>query len=166
LGENRQKLVKNLKYMNVSSVSSATNPYQASSTDGFNQLFSDFKGIGSSIQSGNLTSAQTALTSFENDLQSSTGTNPLTKLFSNNSTLSTDLTNLQNALKSNDPSGAQSAFKTLTQDMQTAMKTQGTKRHHHHHHADNDASSSSTSSNSTNSTASSSSTGIGLNVQA
>ena len=157
--------------MNVSSVSSAQQP---TSTDGFGQLFKDFKGIGSAIQSGDLTTAASALTSFQNDLQSTTGKNPLSQLFNNNSTLSSDLTSLQNALKSNDPTAAQNAFKTLAKDMQSAMKT-GKSHGHHHHKVDNDgdADDGGTNSTATNSTtsgsgAASSSTDVGstLNVQA
>ena len=120
--------------MTVSSVSSTTNQYQNTVQDGFTQAFQDFKGIGTALQSGNLTSAQSALTTFQQDLQNSSQTsqkNPLSQLFSNNNTLNNDLTALQTALKSNDAAGAQTAFKTLTQDMQSSMKTQ--KGHHHHH---------------------------------
>jgi hypothetical protein len=124
--------------MTISSVGSATNAYQTSSTGGFNQLFNDFKGMAGDIQSGDLTSAQNALTAFENDLQSNNGVNPLSRLFSNNSTLSTDLQNLQSALQSNNSNSAQSAFQTLIQDMQSAMSTHGMHRHHHHHRVNND----------------------------
>ena len=160
----------NFKIMTVSSIGSTTNPYQPASANDFNQLFSDFKSIGSDIQSGDLTSAQSALTTFQSDLQSSTGQNPLSQLFSNNSTLNTDLTALQTALQSNDPTGAQNAFKTLTQDMQSAMKTQGAHRHHHHHRAENDGQNSSSttasSDSATDSTVGFSSTGSTLDVQA
>jgi len=152
--------------MTVSSVGSNTSAYQTSSTNSFGQLFNDFKSIGSDIQSGDLTSAQSALTTFQRDLQNSNGQNPLSKLFSNNSTLGNDLTALQTALQSNDPAAAQNAFKTLTQDMQTAMKTQGAHRHHHHHHAQSSSAATTSSSSDTDSTTGSSSTGSTLNVQA
>ncbi|HUA68768.1 MAG TPA: hypothetical protein VMA13_09500 [Candidatus Saccharimonadales bacterium] len=124
--------------MTISSVGATTNSYPTSSTDGFTQLFNDFKSIASDIQSGDLTTAQSALSTFESDLQSNGGQNPLSQLFSNNSTLGTDLQNLQTALQSNNSSSAQSAFQTLIQDMQTAMQTHGTHRHHRHHHVNND----------------------------
>ena len=153
--------------MNISCVNPVSTSYQTSATDGFNQLFSDFKNIGSSIQSGDLTSAQSALTTFESDLQNNTGKNPLSQLFSNNSTLSNDLAALQTALKSNDTTGAQSAFKTLIQDMQSAMKTQGPhRRHHHHHHRVDNDSKTSSSTSSTDSSANSSPTAGTLDVQA
>ncbi|HUA38852.1 MAG TPA: hypothetical protein VMA35_10715 [Candidatus Sulfopaludibacter sp.] len=164
--------------MTVSSVNSATNAYPTPSTDGFSQLFNDFKGIASDIQSGDLTGAQSALTTFETDLQSNNGQNPLSQLFSNNSTLSTDLQSLQTALQSNDPTAAQSAFKTLVQDMQSAIQTQRAQHHHghHHHRVDNDGNSDGQTSGSVmnssgidtdgNSTSGSTTPGSTLNVQA
>jgi len=156
--------------MTISSINSTTNAYQISAQNTFNQSFNDFKSIGSAVQSGNLTSAQSALTAFQNDLQSNSGQNPLSQLFSNNSKLSNDLTTLQTALKSNDTSGAQSAFKTLASDMQSAMKTQAPHGHRHHHRvdaeSDNDASTATSSTSPADSTAESTSTGSTLDVQA
>jgi hypothetical protein len=161
--------------MTVSSVSSTTNQYQNTVQDGFSQAFQDFKGIETAIQSGDLSTAQNALTTFQQDLQNSSQTsqkNPLSQLFSNNSTLKNDLTALQTALKSNDAAGAQTAFKTLAQDMQSTMKTQ--KAHHHHHikkanDGDGAQSSNSTTSSTTGvtgSTTNTSSAGSTLDVQA
>jgi hypothetical protein len=120
--------------MTISSVPLTSNQNPATVQNGFSQAFQDFKGIGTDIQSGDLTSAQSALNSFQHDLQNSSQTsqkNPLSQLFSGNSTLNKDLTTLQLALNSNDAAGAQSAFKALAKDMQSAMKTQ---RGHHHSH--------------------------------
>ncbi len=156
--------------MTISSISSTTNTYQASTQNAFSQTFNDFKNIGSSIQSGDLTSAQNALTAFQSSLQSNSRQNPLTQLFSNNSQLGNDLSALQSALKSNDAAGAQNAFKTLVKDMQGAMKIQVPDGHRHHHRVDNDGdndgSSSTSSSSATDSTTGSTSTGSALNVQA
>src|ERR1700737_4489420 len=119
--------------MTISSVSLTANQNPAPLQNGFSQAFQDFKGIGTDIQSGDLTSAQSALNSFQHDLQNSSQTsqkNPLSQLFSSN-TLNKDLTTLQVALNSKDATGAQNAFKALAKDMQTEMKTQ--KGHHHHH---------------------------------
>ena len=125
--------------MTVSNISSAANTQPTPANDGFNQLFTDFKGIGSAIQSGDLTSAQTALTSFQTDLQNNPGKNPLSQLFKKNSRLGDDLTALQTALKSNDPASAQNAFQTLIQDMKSAMRAHRSHGHHHHHvEADDD----------------------------
>ena len=125
--------------MTISGVSATTNPYQTTAQDGFSQVFQDFQATSSAVQSGNMTTAETALTSFVQDLQNGPQNNPLSQLFNNNSTLSNDLQNLQTALQSNNPSSAQNAFQSLIQDMQSAMKTQGIRHHHHHHHrVDND----------------------------
>ena len=156
--------------MTISSISSTANSYQTSAANNFNQSFSEFKSIGNSIQSGNLTSAQDALTALQSDLQSNSGQNPLSRLFNNNSKLSDDLTSLQTALKSNDPASAQDAFKTLVKDMQGAMKTQTSHGHHHHHRVDSDGdtdgTTSAASTSATDSTTGSASTGNTLDVQA
>jgi len=156
--------------MTISSIGSTTNAYQASATDNFSQSFNNFKSIGSAIQSGDLTTAQNALTAFQSDLQSNTGKNPLSQLFSNNSKLGDDLTSLQTALKSNDVAGAQDAFKTLVKDMQGAIKTQVPHGHHRHHRVGNDSQSPSStpasSSSTTTDTTTGSTTGSTLDVQA
>jgi len=123
--------------MTISGIGSTTSSYPTSAADNFNQVFGDFKNIGTAIQSGDSATAQKALTAFQNDLQSGGSSNPLSQLFSSDSTLGKDLTALQTALKSNDSTGAQAAFKTLVQDMKGAMKIQAP-RHHHHHRVDND----------------------------
>jgi type VI protein secretion system component VasK len=160
------------KIMNISSIGSTTSSYPVTPANTFNQFLTDFQSIGSDIQSGNLTSAQSALTAFQNDLQSSSGQNPLSRLFSNNSTLTNDLASLQTALQSNNPASAQNAFNTLVQDMQTAIQTQKPHHHHHHHHradddGDNDDSSTSSSPDSfTNPITGLPNTGNILNAQA
>lgn len=160
--------------MNISSIGATTNPYQDYSANGFKQLFKDFKSMAGDIQSGDLTDAQSALTDFEKDLQSNSGQNPLSQLFSNNSTLSNDLSALQTALQSNNSTSAQSAFQNLIQDMQGAMGTHGAHHGHHHHHLDNDGDGNAqsfgliptTSGIATNSAAASATPGSTLNVQA
>ena len=121
--------------MNVSSVNSATAQYQTSIRSGFKQRSQDFKALESSLQSGDLSGAQQAFAALQKDLPNSSQTTGATS--SNASTptsqLSTDFQALQSALQSGDLSGAQGAFATLQQDMQSAGATQGARRHHHHH---------------------------------
>ena len=156
--------------MTISSIGSTTNAQQTSAANSFNQSFNDFKNIGSAIQSGNLTTAQSALTAFQSDLQSNSGQNPLSRLFNNSSKFSDDLTSLQTALKSNDSASAQNAFKTLVKDMQGAMKTQAPHGHRHHHRVDsdgdNDGSTATAATSATDSTTGSTSAGSTLDVQA
>jgi outer membrane protein assembly factor BamD (BamD/ComL family) len=197
--------------MTVSNVSSTTSPYQAN----FKQRFQDFKALASALQSGNLSGAQQAFTTFQSDLQQTqqSGQNsqpfdpnsPVGKDFqalqsalqsgdlssaqqsfatlrqdaaqsrkaaqanassaqnSQTNPVSQDLQTLQSALKSGDLTGAQKAFATLQQDLQSAQGA----HHHHHHHGGAAASSTSSTTTpvSTTTTDTSATTGT-LNVQA
>jgi DNA-binding FadR family transcriptional regulator len=114
----------------VASVSSSTNPYQTSQSN-FAQFMQDFKAIGSALQSGNLSSAQSALAAFQKDLQgnSQSSTSSTTNQpFGKNSQANTDYQSLVTALQSGDTAGAQKAFTSLQSDLKT-----GHKGHHHHH---------------------------------
>ncbi|MCL5021485.1 MAG: hypothetical protein M1339_07505 [Bacteroidetes bacterium] len=76
------------------------------------QQMKDFKSLASALQSGDATSAQSALSSFLQDIQNnSSSSNPFTA----NSSVSTDLQNVQSALQSGSVSTAQSAFSSLMQ---------------------------------------------------
>jgi hypothetical protein len=157
----------------ISSVSSATNPYLTSNQSGIGQFFQDFKALGSALQSGNLSTAQSALSTFQQDLQASapaaaqTSSQSSSQPFGKNTQANTDFQNLTSALQSGDLSGAQQAFASLQNDLKTA------KGHHHHHHHGSSGASSGTSATASSSTpASSSSTsassvdGDSLNVSA
>jgi ribosomal protein S20 len=111
--------------MNVTDVNSASNTYATQFQSQFKQRATDFKALGSALQSGDLAGAQTAFASLPKDSSSSaSGTNP-------NSQATKDLEALKNALQSGDVAGAQQAFATMRQDMQKAHKS----GHGHHHHA-------------------------------
>lgn len=111
--------------MTVSNITSATNPYQP--TGAQNTFRSDFKALQSALGSGDLSSAQQAFATLQQDNpnfvqamlggNSSTQTNPVSAAFQS----------LQSALKSGDLTGAQNAFTSLTQALQSAHKT-----HHGH----------------------------------
>jgi hypothetical protein len=159
--------------MTVSNVSSTTSPYyQTIDPSGFQQRRQDFNSLASALQSGDLSSAQSALAAFQKDLPSTSQANA-SQPFGQNSQANTDFQRLQSALQSGDLSGAQKAFASLKTDFQPA---QGAHGHHHHRRAGNAAgsnaggsSSSSSSSASTSSSALASiieSAGTGLNVQA
>jgi hypothetical protein len=115
----------------MSSVSStASTPYasQTGSTASFKQIQSDFQALQSALQSGNVSSAQTAYSALQKDApelfqsSSSSSTNPL----------SSALSSLGTALQSGNLSDAQTAMASLTQAL---------KGHHHHHHSSEDSSS-------------------------
>jgi predicted RNA methylase len=113
----------------ISSASSTTNPYQATNLNAFTQFVNDFNAIGSALQSGNLSDAQSALATFQQDLpgNSQTSTNPP---FGNNSQANADYQSLVSALKSGDLSDAQKAYASLQNDLQG---TEAGKSHRHHH---------------------------------
>jgi len=77
------------------------------------QQVSDLNSLGSALQSGNTSSAQSALNAFLQDIQSNSGSS---SLFSGNSQASADLQSLQSALQSNNLSAAQSSYALLLQD--------------------------------------------------
>jgi hypothetical protein len=80
--------------------------------------FSDLAAISSALQNSDLTGAQQAFATLQQDMgNSSTQTTIVTP--------GTDLTALGNALQSNDLSGAQNAFATLMQDLQNSLATLG-----------------------------------------
>ncbi len=112
----------------IASVPSTTNPFQMVNQNSVNQFITDFNAIGSALQSGDISSAQGALATFQQDLpaNSSTSTN---QPFGSNTKANTDYQSLVSALKNGDVTGAQKAFTNLQTDLKTAHKG----RHHHHH---------------------------------
>src|ERR1017187_8646053 len=108
----------------ISSVASATNPYQTTNRDSFGQSFKDFQAIGSALQSGNLSAAQSALAAFQQNLQStspssaaSTSSGSSTAAtsgpFGSNTKANTDLQSLTSALQSAYTADAIHAFASL-----------------------------------------------------
>ena len=112
-------------------MSSTTNPYQPTSLNSFSQIVQDFNSIGTALQSGNLSTAQSALATFQQDLQNNSQTST-TQPFGNNSQANTDYQSLTSALQSGDLSGAQKAFSSLQTDLQGAGAGKAHKGHHHH----------------------------------
>ena len=125
--------------MNVSNVTSATNSYTNPYQTNFRQGVQDFQSLASALQSGNLSGAQSAFSSLEQDLPgisqvlqaganssaSGTSTNPIGQA----------LQSLSSALQSGDISGAQQAFASLQQGLQATQGTGHAHRGHHHHHS-------------------------------
>ena len=144
--------------MNVSGVSSTTNPFLKYIQSKYNQQVQDFQGLAGAVQSGDLTTAKTALTAFEKDIQNNPQGPVAAALADPNSQISKDFQALQTALQSNDASAAQTAFAALTQGLQSIHR-----HHHNHHQADNDGDESTAQTSSSNST--SSLIGVNLNEQ-
>ena len=132
----------------ISGLSSIFNPYQTSGTSNVGGLNQDLKSLESSLQSGNLSAAQSAFTSLTQVLQSISQTSPSatgstsstgsTTSSSPASAIQQDLQAVSSALQSGDISSAKTAFAKLKLDIQTAVKGSSTavKGHHggHHHH--------------------------------
>jgi hypothetical protein len=147
----------------ISNVSPATNPYPTPNLNGFDQAFKDLKSIGTALQSGDLSSAQSALTAFQQD-QPAAAQSPASQPFGQNSQANTDYQTLTAALKSGDLSAAQKAFASLKTDLKA---TQSAHKGHHHHHAPSATTSPTTVTTSTTGATASSSTASeesGLNV--
>lgn len=120
--------------MTVSSVSSATSLYPPENQALFQQQAQDFNTLASALQSGNLSTAQSAFTSWQQDLTSIAPPNQQStqqsQPFGSNSQANSDFQSLSSALQSGDISSAQQAFANLKQDLQSS----GSVRGHHHHH--------------------------------
>jgi hypothetical protein len=120
--------------MTVSSVFSATSLYQPENQALFQQQAQDFNTLASALQSGNLSTAQSAFTSWQQDLTSIAPPNQQStqqsQPFGSNSQANSDFQSLSSALQSGDISSAQQAFANLKQDLQSS----GSVRGHHHHH--------------------------------
>ncbi len=97
-----------------------------SSAQIFMQPKQDLASLAGALGSGDVKSAQTALTAFETDLQNLQQATSASALPAN---LNTDLQQLQGALSSNDLASAQSLFNTFLQDLRQAK---GHQQHHHH----------------------------------
>lgn len=135
---------------NISNVASTTNTYPtANQSSGVSQLIQNFKAIGTALESGDLSTAQTALSSFQKALQGVSQGNSQTSSsqpFGKNSQANSDYQNLTNALQSGDLASAQKAYASLQTDLKSSQSTQAAHKGHRHHHASAPTSTSTTSS--------------------
>jgi hypothetical protein len=141
----------------ISSISSATNPYLTANQNPFAQQITNFKAIGSALQSGNLSSAQSALTTFQQALPASSQ-NANTQPFGKNTQANTDFQTLTTALQSGDLASAQKAFSSIQTDLKSAQAAH--KGHGHHHHHEATSATTATTSNSTTTPGSSTTGGV------
>jgi DNA-binding FadR family transcriptional regulator len=152
--------------LSVNSVNSYSQTYQ----NKVQQQQQDFQALGSALQSGNLSGAQTAFAALQQQLQSQsaqTTQQPSSSNSSSSNPVSSDFQTLSNALQSGNLSDAQNAFAQLQSDLQT-QRGHG---HHHHHGGSRGASSAPAQTSTTSSSSSSASDPNGdssgaLNVQA
>ena len=106
----------------LSSVSSATDPYQSTNLGAFVQFVNDFNAIGNALQSGNLPGAQTALAAFQQALPGGPQSQSR-QPFGNNSQANTDFQSLTGALQSVDLAGAKKAYASLQTDLEGGGKS-------------------------------------------
>lgn len=119
----------------ISSLSPSTNSYATSSQNDVAQFIQDFNAVGSALQSGSVSDAQSALATLQQNLPGNS-TASASQPFGRNSAANTDYQNLTSALQSSNLSGAQQAFASLQKDLQGTGKGHG---HHHHHHGSGSA---------------------------
>ncbi|MCE0482884.1 MAG: hypothetical protein LV479_01445 [Methylacidiphilales bacterium] len=144
----------------ISSISSATNLYQTSTQNGASSVFQDLKSLGTALQSGDLSGAQSALATFQQDLQGTSQGNSSTSTsqpFGTNNKANADFQTLSNALQSGNLSTAQQAFSSLQADLKSGHKG-------HHHHASSATSGPSSTESTSTDTSSNGSSGNYLNV--
>jgi len=123
----------------IASVSSTSNPYQTSNQSGMGQIVQDFNSIGSALQSGNVSDAQTALSSFQQDLQSNPQLSS-SQPFGDNSQANTKYQGLVSSLQSGNLSSAQKAFSTLQTYLEAAQTSSKSTHKGHRHHGSGGAS--------------------------
>jgi hypothetical protein len=119
--------------MNITDISTTTSYSSTNVQNPRQRTFQDLRSLAQSLQSGDLTSAQSAFATWQNDLQSNANSNSTsdpnaTQPFGNNAKANSDVQALQSALQSGDLNGAQKAFATLKQDLR------GTHHAHRAHH--------------------------------
>jgi len=113
----------------ISSVSSSNPAYQNYNTSNIKQTIQDFQAIGNALQSGDVSSAQSALTTFQQALATTTNSqSTANQPFGKNSQANTDYQSLVSALQSGNLGTAQQAYSSLQTDLKPAHKG-----HHHHH---------------------------------
>jgi len=113
--------------MNITATT-GSNPVLKNFSDSLRQRFQDFKALGTAIESGDLTSAQTALAAVQKDIQN----DPRIAKSAKSDQITKDLAALGDAIKSGDTTATKQAFATLTQDLK------GLRHGRHAHKADND----------------------------
>lgn len=130
--------------MSLSSVSPPNR--QSTNQIDYTQIAQNFAAIGTALQSGSLSSAQSALAAFQQSLPgSSQGSN--SQPFGKNSQANSDYQNMVSALQSGNLSSAQQSYNSLKSDLNAAHG------HRHHHRSSGAASANTSTSGGTSNTA-------------
>jgi hypothetical protein len=131
--------------MSIDAISASTNSNQTNDMQAnLLQMRKYFEQLGQALQSGDLSGAQSAFSSLQQILSSSSANQGQATQQTGQNTLTADMNALSQALKSGDMSKAQDAFTKLQQDMQAAQKG-----HHRHHHKSDSSQNSVSDSNTT-----------------
>jgi hypothetical protein len=154
--------------VSISAVSSTSGLSQTDSQSNVNLLRQSFRQLASSLQSGDLSGAQRALSTLESLIQSNQSasqTLTVQPTSTRNSPIQNDVAALGKALNSGDLSAAQSDFARLVKDLQPAgqdaapgQSVGSAHRHGHHHHpeaSDSDVAATTTQTTTSTATASS-----------
>jgi len=134
--------------MNISSISSLT--HTLSTQNSGNSLAANFNALATALQNGNLAGAQSAFAALQKgQAQSASATQMASSTQTQGSSpIQKDFAALQTALQQGNLTGAQTAFATLKQDLQSLTQNgaagqsgdaTGVTGHHHHHHQVSDA---------------------------
>jgi len=122
--------------MTISGISNNLQAYQntnsqqnASVQNNWQQFQQEFQQLGVDLQSGNLSAAQTDLTT----LQQTAGPG-LSSTSNPNNPIGQSFSQLSEQLQAGNLSGAQQDYSNIQQDFQNHFQNQGVHLHHHHHH--------------------------------
>jgi len=115
----------------ISQQSQQSQQSQPGGTSPFQKIQSEFQQLGSDLQSGNLSQAQSDFATLKQNLPANSPLTSASTTASSNS-VSQQFSQLATDLQSGNLQGAQQDFATLQQDLQQAVSQSG--GHHHHHH--------------------------------
>jgi hypothetical protein len=107
---------------NISSVTGTNTPYQTTNSNTL--LLQAFQPVGSALQSGDLSSAQSALATVQQDLQTNSSS-PVQPPFGRNSLANSAYQTLAGALQSGNLAAAQKAFVSLQTALSSPRKAGG-----------------------------------------
>ncbi len=117
LNENQEKFMSS-----VSSLSSTGYFYQPNNTSAANPLMKGLQAVGSALESGNVSEAQSALANLQKQLQGNSQTSS-NQPFGNNSQANSAYQNLVSSVQSGNISGAEKALTSLKTDLRKSKSS-------------------------------------------